>query len=890
MQSDLSAYFHNLKQNRYLPPLFFINNRSNMKILLLRLFRNLKAFKGQSTFIRSNLLALFTALVIAGSAQTVPLVPHKYYLSTDGNDANPGTSTALPWKTLARLNLVTYVPGDSVFFRRGDIFRGGINVLQGGTSASRVVFTAYGTGEKPVISGAEPVSGWTVAGGGRYVVPCSHQAGSFFVEGVEKTIARYPNDHQYLFLDTAGSTWLKDSNLPGLPATLVNGSQVCIHTAQWCWEKSPVASLASDTLRYANPTLIQAIAGYGYFLFDNLNHLDTVNEWKCDTVADQLHYLPPAGENPQLQTCEVSVNSSLYSNGMLIGANASRVTVDNLAFEKQASAGIAILGANNRYIVIQHCDFSGQYNYGVSDKGKYNEISYCYMRDLGGFGVLVSGSGSNSTIHHNTLRNIGPTRNGGIGTEINNTAIKCAFVDSCWIHHNNIDSAGYCGISADGGYHLVERNIVRNAMLLNNDGGGLKSYGILSHHITFRNNFVSTSDGTNEGAVNVTFDTPAIYFDFNVNNCLVTQNTVFDRSDKGIWQNSGNYNNTITENVVFGCNYGIDLNATPAQPTPITGMVVKHNVIFTFSPTGIMFRQFALNLASANNQGTVDSNYYFQPYDPGRYAERVISGTSHLFSFPAWQAASVYDDHSVSSFVSWTWPQNDAVLFMNQTDNDSTVDLGLHRYLDLDSNIVCGTLALSPYTSKVLIRTGDTCYQSVPLNLTVQDETLHDADTACFNALQVLTVAGGGTVFTVDEGATVNLVAGERISILPGTLVQPGGQLSARITLTNDFCPGYQVLPEIVTTGAAAPPETPGSLFRIWPNPSSGRFTLEYTGESTWGERDLEVYSITGQKEWAGRLLDEKQAVISLPRLNPGLYVLVVRTGQAVESLKMIVE
>lgn len=886
MKILLPRLFRNLKALRNFP----IGTNGSTHAMLPGLFRNLIAFKGQSTFIRLICLALFTALAISGSAQTAPLVPHKYYLSADGNDANPGTSAALPWKTLARLNLVTYVPGDSVFFRRGDIFRGGINVLQGGTSASRVVFTTYGTGEKPVISGAEPVSGWSVAGGGQYVVPCSHQAGSFFVNGVEKTIARFPNDHQYLNLDTASNTWLRDSDLSGISADLINGSQVCIHTAQWCWEKSPVASYSSNTINYVNSTQIQAITGYGYFLFDNLNHLDTLNEWKYDTVADQLYYIPPSGEDPQLQTCEVSVNSSLHRNGMLIGANASYITVDNLAFEKQANAGIAILGANNRYIAIQHCGFSRQFNYGVSDKGKYNEVSNCYLRDLGGIAILVSGSGSNCTIHHNTLRNIGPTRNGGIGAEINNTAIKCAFVDSCWIHHNNIDSAGYCGISADGGYHLVERNIIGNAMLLNNDGGGLKSYGALSHHITFRNNFISAGDGNTEGTRHANFITPAIYFDFNVNNCMVSQNTVYDRSKKGIFQNSGNYNNTITENVIFGCNYGIDLNASPAQPTPITGMVIKHNLFFTFATNGIMLRQYALSLSSANNQGTIDSNYYFQPYNPGSYVERVISGTTNLFSFPAWQAASVYDDHSVSSFVSWTWPQNDAVLFMNPTDNDSTVDLGLHRYLDLDSNIVCGTLALSPYTSKVLIRTGDTCYQSVPLNLAVQDETLYDGDTACYNALQVLTVAGGGTVFTVEEGATANLVAGERISILPGTLVQPGGQLSARITLTNDFCPGYQAMPEIVTTGAANPLVAPGSLFRIWPNPSSGRFTLEYAGEGTGGARDIDVYSIAGRKEWAGKMPDQKQAVISLPWLNPGLYILVVRTGQAVQSLKLIVE
>ncbi len=295
--------------------------------------------------------------------------PKKYFLSALGDDANTGTSPALPWKTIARLNLVTYVPGDSVFFRCGDIFYGSVNVLQGGTSSSRVVFSSYGSGSKPVISGTETVSGWATAGGSLYSATYTGSVTSFFVDGKEKTIARYPNDHQYLNLDTASNTWLRDDSLAFVPAGYVNGSKVCIHTAQWCWEKSTVASYASNTITYGSPTLIQAIAGYGYFLYDNLAHLDTVNEWKYDSVSHTLYYFPPAGENPDLQTCEVSVNSTQYKNGFLIGANASRITIRNLAFEKQANAGISMLGVNNQYVLIDNCNFFGQYNYGVIDKG-----------------------------------------------------------------------------------------------------------------------------------------------------------------------------------------------------------------------------------------------------------------------------------------------------------------------------------------------------------------------------------------------------------------------------------------------------------------------------------------------------------------------------------------
>ena len=52
-------------------------------------------------------------------------------------------------------------------------------------------------------------------------------------------------------------------------------------------------------------------------------------------------------------------------------------------------------------------------------------------------------------------------------------------------------------------------------------------------------------------------------------------------------------------------------------------------------------------------------------------------------------------------------------LIMNPTDNDSDVVLGNVLYLDLDSQLVCGTITLPPYTSRILIRTNTTCNNGI---------------------------------------------------------------------------------------------------------------------------------------------------------------------------------
>ncbi len=614
-----------------------------------------------------------------------------YYLANAGNDTlNTGHSAASPWKSIAKLNTVSYLPGDSVFLKSGEVFRGTIIVTQGGMATSRVVFTAYGTGNKPIVSGAEPVSNW-ILNGAVYQATFNGAVSNFFVNDKEQIIARFPNEHQYLTLDSAGTNHLLDASITSLSVNDITGAKLCIHTAQWCWEKTALSSVSADRINYTGPTTLAALAGYSYFLYDNISHLDTAKEWKYDAANQTLNYIPPSNIDPNTLVCEASV----YTNGFEFGSFAAYISILNIAFEKQANAGVAIQNANNKYIVIDNCNFGRQYNYGVLNKGKYTEVGNCHFREVDGIGVLSQNAGIKATIHHNVFKNIGQFRNSGIGLQINLSAINCAFVDSCYIHHNDIDSAGYCGISVDGAHNLIERNIIKNAMLLNNDGAALKSYGGQSHDNIFRNNFISHSDGNTEGCQNANFITPGIYFDFNVNNTVVDGNTIYKHHKKGIFQNSGNFNNTITNNVVYGGQYCLDLNGTPAQTTPITGMTIKHNSLFALSGTDVIIRQ--IDFSNAFNQGDMDSNYYFQPYNAANYAFRYLATTPTYYNFNEWQATG-NDAHTQSSFVNWTLAENYSRLFMNQTDSVLSISLADSLYLDLDSNEVCGNLTLLPHS------------------------------------------------------------------------------------------------------------------------------------------------------------------------------------------------
>ena len=87
-----------------------------------------------------------------------------YFVSADGDDNNSGKSEDSPWATLDKVNSAELRPGDGVFFRRGDVWRGKPLIAREG-----VTYSAYGEGPKPGIygspeNGADPAK-WSLLDG-----------------------------------------------------------------------------------------------------------------------------------------------------------------------------------------------------------------------------------------------------------------------------------------------------------------------------------------------------------------------------------------------------------------------------------------------------------------------------------------------------------------------------------------------------------------------------------------------------------------------------------------------------------------------------------------------------------------------------------------------------
>lgn len=94
--------------------------------------------------------ALFEAKkkAILESPTEVKVTGTKYYVSNDGDDSNDGLSPEKAWKSVEKVNNTKLVPGDGVFFRRGDVWRTGLVCDRG------VTYSAYGEGQKPRFYGS----------------------------------------------------------------------------------------------------------------------------------------------------------------------------------------------------------------------------------------------------------------------------------------------------------------------------------------------------------------------------------------------------------------------------------------------------------------------------------------------------------------------------------------------------------------------------------------------------------------------------------------------------------------------------------------------------------------------------------------------------------------
>ena len=92
--------------------------------------------------------AVFLAVCAATARATV-----FYDDSVAGSDANNGTTTALAWKTVAKVNGRNFSPGDQILFRRERTWNESLAVNSSGDISAPITYGNFGTGALPILDG-----------------------------------------------------------------------------------------------------------------------------------------------------------------------------------------------------------------------------------------------------------------------------------------------------------------------------------------------------------------------------------------------------------------------------------------------------------------------------------------------------------------------------------------------------------------------------------------------------------------------------------------------------------------------------------------------------------------------------------------------------------------
>jgi hypothetical protein len=185
------------------------------------------------------------------------------------------------------------------------------------------------------------------------------------------------------------------------------------------------------------------------------------------------------------------------------------------------------------------------------------------------------------------------------------------------------------------------------------------------------------------------------------------------------------------------------------------------------------------------------------------------------------------------------------------------------------------------------------CTQTLPVNLNLQDITINQGQSTCYNASGIITVGGAGTPFTILSGARVTMVAGQKIQCLPGTTVKYGGYLHGYIYPAGPWC-SPPIDSPISGKGTGDTKETlgeptaPTSFFKVYPNPTSGSFTLEFTGTDEPGEVNVEIYGMHGDKVLSKHLAGQRKHLLNIGSESTGIYILRVVKANETGSVKIV--
>lgn len=600
----------------------------------------------------------------------------QFYVSHNGSDAANGTSPSQAWRSIARLqqHLVNLQPGDQVLFERGGTYPGLLSIYKSGTAAQPIVFGAYGSGEQPIISGSVPVTGWAQHQGNIWRAPFTGDAKLLFVNNQPMTLARFPN-----------TGWLR--NVQGSTTTINAGNQLnqanghwtgatmVARTTNWSYENSVVSGFVNSTLTFAPILVNLQNDDWGFFLKNKLSMLDIPGEWYYDASTGHIYLWAPGNVNPNT----LSVQASIHERGFAPGWQQQHMRIQDLCFQGQTASGVSTETSYN--VTVTGCTFR-YLGHAISSTGGNHQYINNTIHDTYATAIRIFGE-SNTVVANNTLTDIAVVP--GMGESWwGYMGIRCTG-DGIVIRENRLTNVGYIGIIAEGN-SLVERNVVKHAMRILNDGAGIA----FDHcdGLTVRDNIILDLDCDLSSVAtshNVFYKIGfGIYFgNTSIKNTTVERNTVARCDGAGIHvdHTQVSQGNRIKNNVLF--DNGTQLSLSDMSNSTGPGATAPYhvaqfndeysgNILYSVRPEQLLMHHYNVYSPNRVDFGTFTNNRYFSPYEEvGIEIFNTNSGKREYFTLEQWQSSRNEDQGSTRSPLRMSKYRVDQVLTSNMVSNSA---------------------------------------------------------------------------------------------------------------------------------------------------------------------------------------------------------------------------
>ncbi len=647
-----------------------------------------------------------------------------YYFANAGNDATGNGTIGNPYATIIKANALTLSSGDSLLFKRGDVFSGTAIIAQ----RTGLIYGAYGTGAKPIVTSFVQVSGWTAVGGN--IWESNNTFGSALpnmvvIGGVNTPMGRFPDNGTWLtYQSHTGNTSVTTSGLTGTPNWM--GASLVIRKHRYMWDVENITAQSGGTLTVSgggngdNP-----VDGFGCYIQNDVRTLTVQNEWFYNTSTQRI----------RVYSIGTPATTKIATLSNLAYTTRTPTTFQDLDFKGCNVDAIFAPGCNGLTVnncTINYAGGSGIYPYASSFTCTYtltgNTIKYC------NFGGIFSSSTIDASITGNTITACGLNPGGAKTGDPDGNADAMRGISTKGnggtqiITDNVVDSIGGRGISFLGDQWWVSRNLVSNFCSKLDDAGGLYTWnGDNIDHTgvtprTIDSNIVLNGQLPFECSNGATGSTNAGYADNYTDHAIVAHNTFANNLNGPGFLGNDNGDITFTDNVFYNNKgYQFKFNNVNTGTKVSAGINSSRNIFFSRVAVD---HCWGAELGGSNTVSAIfaqDSNYFDRPLlETGDVFFYYQLSTTFSKTLATWKIATGLDAHSVGS--PRTVGSVDSIRFeYNPTSSPVTIPLGA-KWIEPDGTIL-ETLTLPAYSSMPLIWYGPAGAGNLPPVITAISAT-----------------------------------------------------------------------------------------------------------------------------------------------------------------------